>query len=57
MEDDLRSTRMRLEHAERRIQMLTDRFVVSGLVRRTSELSNWAHQPEEDMLQFEMSSD
>ena len=57
MEDDLRSTRMRLDHAERRIQMLTDMFVVSGLIRSRSGLSTWACNPEENLLQFEMSSD
>jgi hypothetical protein len=61
--DELRSTRMRIERAERRIQMLTDAFVVSGLWRTSSSLEGWKPQDkkEEDTedhpLQFEMTND
>lgn len=41
MADELREMRMRMERAERRIQMLTDSFVVSGLWRASSSLESW----------------
>lgn len=56
--DEVRETRSRIEHAERRIQMLTDSFVVSGIWRNASSLKTWTKTlaGEED-LQFEMTSD
>ena len=62
--DELKSTRMRIERTERRIQMLTDAFVVSGLWRTSSSLEGWKCKEEdkggdvEDQpLQFEMTND
>jgi predicted nucleic acid-binding Zn-ribbon protein len=57
--DEVKDTRMRIERMERRIQMLTDSFVVSGLWRTTSHLEDWKNIKEEevDMLQFEMAND
>jgi hypothetical protein len=57
--DEVKDTRMRIERMERRIQMLTDSFVVSGLWRTTSQLEDWKNIKEEevDMLQFEMAND
>jgi hypothetical protein len=56
--DEVKETRMRIERVERRIQMLTDSFVVSGLWRTTSQLEDWKNNKEEvDMLQFEMAND
>ncbi len=51
--------RTRMERVERRIQMLTDSFVVAGLWRTTSALEGWkcTESSEEDMLQFEMTND
>jgi hypothetical protein len=56
--DEVKETRMRIERVERRMQMLTDSFVVSGLWRTTSQLEDWKNNKEEvDMLQFEMAND
>ncbi len=55
--DEVKETRMRIERMERRIQMLTDSFVVSGLWRTTSQLEDWKNNKEVDMLQFEMAND
>ena len=57
--DEVKETRMRIERVERRMQMLTDSFVVSGLWRTTSQLEDWKNIKEEevDMLQFEMAND
>ena len=56
--DELRDTRKRVENAERRIQMLTDSFVVSGIWRNASSLKHWAKaMTDEEELQFEMTSD
>jgi hypothetical protein len=47
--DELKSYQMRTERAERRIQMLTDAFVVSGLWRTSSSLDKWIPEdPEYD---------
>jgi hypothetical protein len=55
---DMKETRARVEHAERRIQMLTDSFVVSGIWRNASSLKQWAKTVmDEEELQFEMTSD
>ena len=45
--DELKSNRMRTERAERRIQMLTDAFVVSGLWRTSSSLDEWKSEDQE----------
>jgi hypothetical protein len=56
--EDVQQTRARVETAEKRIQMLTDSFVVSGIWRNTSSLSTWAKTlAGEEPLQFEMTSD
>ena len=56
--DEVKETRMWIERLEHRIQMLTDSFVVSGLMRTTSQLDGWkSNKDEVDMLQFEMSND
>jgi hypothetical protein len=71
--DELKEMRMRMERAERRVQMLTDSFVVSGLWRTSSSLAGWkggglpppgsdhhhhAGGRDEDMpLQFDMTND
>ncbi len=70
--DEMREMRMRMERAERRVQMLTDSFVVAGLWRTSSSLEKWKrgkglnsdnnnnnhlNNNEEDMLQFEMTTD
>jgi len=46
--DELKSNQMRTERAERRIQMLTDAFVVSGLWRTSSSLEKWVHEGTRD---------
>jgi hypothetical protein len=56
----LKDTRARVEVAERRIQMLTDSFVVSGIWRNASSLGQWTKSmaaANEDVLQFEMTDD
>jgi hypothetical protein len=45
--DELKSNRMRTERAERRIQMLNDAFVVSGLWRTSSSLDEWKSKDQE----------
>jgi hypothetical protein len=57
--DEVKYMRTRMERVERRIQMLTDSFVVAGLWRTTSALEGWkcTESSEEDMLQFEMTND
>ena len=58
--DMLKDTRARVEVAERRIQMLTDSFVVSGIWRNASSLGQWTKSmaaANEDVLQFEMTDD
>jgi hypothetical protein len=63
--DELKEMRMRMERTERRVQMLTDTFVVSGLWRTASSIEEWkcctdtasTTLNEEDMLQFEMTND
>ena len=58
MADEIKYIRSRMERAERRIQMLTDSFVVAGLWRTSSALEGWkCTGGEEDMLQFEMTND
>jgi hypothetical protein len=56
MTDEMRHMRTRMERAERRVQMLTDSFVVSGLWRTSSALEAWKCN-EADMLQSEMTND
>jgi hypothetical protein len=60
--DELKEMRMRMERTERRVQMLTDSFVVSGLWRTSSSLAGWksvaSDAGDEDMpLQFDMTND
>ncbi len=56
--EDVHQTRARVDNAEKRIQMLTDSFVVSGIWRNASSLSTWAKTlAGEEPLQFEMTSD
>jgi hypothetical protein len=56
--DNVQETRARVESAERRIQMLTDSFVVSGIWRNASSLDTWTKTlAGDDELQFEMTSD
>jgi hypothetical protein len=56
--ENVQETRTRVESAERRIQMLTDSFVVSGIWRNASSLDSWAKTlAGEETLQFEMTSD
>ena len=56
MMDELISTKARVERAERRIQMLTDAFVVSGLWRTSSSLESWT-EGDDRSLQFQMTND
>lgn len=56
--DDVQQTRARVANAEKRIQMLTDSFVVSGIWRNDSSLNTWTKTlTGEEPLQFEMTSD
>jgi hypothetical protein len=60
--DEVREMRMRMERTELRLQMLTESFVVAGLWRTSSSLEKWKTSSsclskEEDMLQFEMTTD
>ena len=55
-----RDSNTRIDALERRIQMLTDSFVVSGIWRNTSSLEHWAKQaamPDGPPLQFNMTDD
>jgi len=63
--DEVREMRMRMERTEQKLQMLTESFVVAGLWRTSSSLAKWKMtsssscfcKEEEDMLQFEMTTD
>ncbi len=62
--DEVREMRMRMERTEQKLQMLTESFVVAGLWRTSSSLEKWKMtsssclcKEEEDMLQFEMTTD
>ena len=56
--DDLKTVKNRLERAEKQIQMLTDTFVISGLLRTSSSLEQWRCATDNsDMVQFDLSND
>ena len=56
--DELKTTSVRLERAEKQIQMLTDTFVISGLLRTSSSLEKWRCAADNsDMLQFDLTND
>ena len=58
MVDEIKDMRMRMERTERRMQMLTDSFVVANLWRTSSSIDSWkGFTADQDMLQFDMTND